>query len=88
MPIIVFYREHYGIDSMCFIDDTWFQMRAHRGRYGAGGWWSFTHIDPMMSRTFEGKTKTFQKIVRDMLAGKMWVAAPKKRRESLSPDRK
>ena len=77
MPIIVFYREHYGIDSMCFIDDTWFQMRAHRGRYGAGGWWSFTHIDPMMSRTFEGKTKTFQKIVRDMLAGKMWVAAPK-----------
>ena len=78
MPIIVFYREHYGIDSMCFIDDTWFQMRAYRGRYGAGGsWWTFTHIDPMMSRTFEGKTKAFQKIVRDMLAGKMWVAAPK-----------
>ena len=77
MPIIVFYREHYGIDSMCFIDDTWFQMRAYRGRYGAGGWWTFTHIDPMMSRTFTGKTKAFQKIVRDMLAGKMWVAAPK-----------
>ncbi len=77
MPIIVFYRQHYGIDSMCFVDDTWFQMRAHRGRYGAGGWWTFTHIDPMMSRTFAGKTKAFQKIVRDMLAGKMWVAAPK-----------
>ena len=77
MPIIVFYREHYGIDSMCFVDNTWFQMRAYRGRYGGSTWWTFTHIDPMMSRTFDGKTKAFQKIVRDMLAGKMWVAAPK-----------
>ena len=76
MPIIVFYREHYGIDSMCFIDDTWFQMRAYRGRY-SGSWWTFTHIDPMMSRTFDGKTEAFQAIVLDMLAGNMWVAAPK-----------
>ena len=76
MPIIVFYREHYGIDSMCFIDNTWFQMRAYRGGY-SGSWWTFTHIDPMMSRTFDGKTKAFQKVVVDMLAGKMWVAAPK-----------
>lgn len=76
MPIIVFYREHYGIDSMCFIDNTWFQMRAYRGGYG-GSWWAFTHIDPMMTRTFDGKTKAFQKIVLDMLAGKMWVDAPK-----------
>ena len=76
MPIIVFYREHYGIDSMCFIDNTWFQMRAYRGGYG-GSWWTFTHIDPMMKRTFDGKTKAFRKIVLDMLAGKMWVGAPK-----------
>ena len=73
MPIIVFYREHYGIDSMCFVDNTWFQMRAYR-RYN-DSWWTFTHIDPMMSRTFEGKTKAFQKIVSDMLSGKMWVDA-------------
>ena len=76
MPIIIFYREHYGIDSMCFIDNTWFQMRAYRGGY-SGSWWTFTHIDPMMSRTFDGKTKAFQAIVNDMLSGKMWVAAPK-----------
>ncbi len=76
MPIIIFYREHYGIDSMCFIDNTWFQMRAYRGGY-SGSWWTFTHIDPMMSRTYDGKTKAFQAIVRDMLAGKMWVATPK-----------
>ncbi len=74
MPIIVFYRNHYGIDSMCFIDNTWFQMRAYRGSSGKS-WWSFTHIDPMMDRTFTGKTLEFQRIVRDMLAGKMWVTA-------------
>lgn len=74
MPIIVFYRNHYGIDSMCFIDNTWFQMRAYRGSRG-NSWWSFTHIDPMMDRTFTGKTIEFQSIVRDMLAGKMWVTA-------------
>ena len=83
MPIIVFYREHYGIDSMCFIDNTWFQMRGYQGRRNAlnrsnsASWWSFTHIDPMMKRTYDGKTKDFQKIVRDMLAGKMWVTAEK-----------
>ncbi len=76
MPIIVFYRDHYGIDSMCFIDDTWFQMRAYRGRSGSS-WWSFTHIDPMMNRTFQGKTKAFQRVVQDMLDGKMWVTATK-----------
>ncbi len=82
MPIIVFYREHYSIDSMCFIDDTWFQMRLYQGRRRSfdrpgSSWWSFTHIDPMMNRTFKGPTKAFQKVVRDMLDGKMWVTATK-----------
>ncbi len=86
MPIIVFYRQQYGIDSMCFIDNTWFQMRSYQGgrnrsnrfdRSSGSSWWSFTHIDPMMKRTFDGKTKDFQKVVRDMLAGKMWVTAKK-----------
>ncbi|MCG9129264.1 hypothetical protein JT359_16865 [Candidatus Poribacteria bacterium] len=74
MPIIVFYRDHYGIDSMCFIDNTWFQLRAYRGTSGKS-WWSFTHIDPMMDRTYKGKTIDFQQVVRDILAGKMWVTA-------------
>ncbi len=77
MPIIVFYRQHYGIDSMCFVDNTWFQMRGYGGRNASRSWWTFTHIDPMMLRTFDGKTKAFQKIVTQMLAGKMWVGAPK-----------
>lgn len=84
MPIIVFYREQFGIDSMCFIDNTWFQMRSYQGRRnrsnrnsGGSTWWSFTHIDPMMKRTYDGKTKDFQKVVREMLAGKMWVATEK-----------
>ena len=30
MPIIVFYRQQYGIDSMCFIDNTWFQIHGFK----------------------------------------------------------
>ena len=75
MPIIVFYRaSNYGVDSMCFIDNTWFQMRGYN-RSNRNSWWSFTHIDPMMTRTFDGKTVAFQKVVNDMLEGKMWVMA-------------
>ncbi len=77
MPIIVFYRQHYGIDSMCFVDNTWFQMRGYPGRNTGHSWWSFTHIDPMMSRTFNGKTNAFQKVVTEMLSGKMWVGGTK-----------
>ena len=78
MPIIVFYRESYAIESLAYIDNegkgTWFQTRSH-GRY-SGEWWSFTHMDPMMSRTFDGQTTEFQGIIRDILAGKKWVGAP------------
>lgn len=75
MPIIIFYREHKGIDSLCFIDNTWFQMRVSQGKK-TERWWAFTHIDPLMLRTFDGKTTAFQKIVNGMLAGEMWVDAP------------
>ena len=77
MPIIVFYREHYAIESLGFVNGTWFQTRAHGGGHAASSWWGFTHIDPLMSRTFKGSTEDFQKIIRAILAGKKWVNTPK-----------
>ena len=75
MPIIVFYQQSGGIDSLGYVNDTWFQTRAY-GRYSSG-WWAFTHIDPFMSRTFNGSTTEFQGIVRAILAGEKWVGVPK-----------
>ena len=89
MPIIVFYRQQYGIDSMCFIDNTWFQMRSYPKvdvtdltdltEASGSSWWSFTHIDPMMKtiRSMVRQRIFSQQVVRDMLAGKMWVTAKK-----------
>ncbi len=77
MPIIVFYqRNQWGIQSLSYIDGMWFQT------YGPGedfpdGWWSFPHTDPYLLRTFDGSTMEFQKIVRAILAGEKWPAAPK-----------
>ena len=79
MPIIVFYRESYAIDCLAYIDNNgegvWFQTRSHSNY--ADSWWSFTHIDPMMSRTFSRSTQEFQQVVKDILDGKKWVDAPK-----------
>ena len=77
MPIIIFYRQTYAIESLGYVNGTWFQTRAHGGRPATMSWWSFTHIDPMMSRTFSGPTEDFQEIIRDILSGKKWVGIPK-----------
>ncbi|MCZ6680287.1 MAG: hypothetical protein O7E52_23905 [Candidatus Poribacteria bacterium] len=75
MPIIIFYRETYGIQSLGYVNHTWFQTRAYGGH--PGEWWGFTHMDPYMSRTFSGETTEFQQIIRAILAGEKWVGAPK-----------
>lgn len=76
MPMIVFYRQTYGIQSLGYVDGTWFQTRSHGG-YSTGEWWGFTHMDPYMSRTFSDSTTEFQKIIQAILAGEKWVATPK-----------
>ena len=75
MPIIVFYRQSYRIESLGYVNGTWFQTHSYAGY--SDGWWGFTHIDPYMSRTFSGSTTEFQRMVRSILAGKKWVSAPK-----------
>ena len=76
MPMIVFYRQTYGIQSLGYVDGTWFQTHSHGG-YSTGEWWGFTHMDPYMSRTFSDSTTEFQKIIQAILAGEKWVATPK-----------
>ena len=42
MPIIIFYRQTYAIESLGYVNGTWFQTRAHGGTHAAMSWWSFT----------------------------------------------
>ena len=73
MPVIMFYQHTDRIESLGYVNGTWFRTRTT----DPTGWWTYTHICPYMLRTFTGKTVDFQKVVRAILAGEKWVAIPK-----------
>ena len=73
MPVIMFYQHTDRIESLGYVNGTWFRTRTT----DPTGWWTYTHICPYMLRTFTGKTVEFQKVVRAILAGEKWVAIPK-----------
>ena len=72
MPVIMFYQHTDRIESLGYVNGTWFRTRTT----DPTGWWTYTHICPYMLRTFTGKTVEFQKVVRAILAGEKWVAIP------------
>ena len=71
LPIIIFYAKNGAtIDCLGHVNSTWFQLRAIDERDKNRVWWNFTHIEIYMHRTYNGPTPAFQKLVRDVLAGK------------------
>ena len=71
LPIIIFYaKEGERIDSLGHVNGTWFQTHAHNQSNKSRVWWNFTHIEIYMHRTYKGSTPAFQKLLRDILAGK------------------
>lgn len=67
LPIIVFYQQSMGsVDALGHVNGTWFQMRSP-GRPKPKMWWSFTHIEVYMHRTYKGSTEDFQKLLLKML---------------------
>ena len=74
-PIIIFYkREGQRIPSLGHVDGTWFQTFAQDRSDKSRVWWNFTHIEIYMHRTYKGSTPDFQRVVRDMLAGRIKLA--------------
>lgn len=78
LPVIVFYsKEGTGLAALCYVSGTWFQIfgsdQADRSRV----WWNFTHIEIHMHRTYTGTTESFQKVVREAVAGKVFPMAEK-----------
>ncbi|MCZ6677539.1 MAG: hypothetical protein O7E52_09835 [Candidatus Poribacteria bacterium] len=72
MPLILFYQETHTIEGLGYFDGTWFRTRTGNPE----GWWIFTHLCPYMPRTFNGTTLEFRQVVRAIVAGEKWVAAP------------
>jgi len=62
-PVIIFYKYQGGaVDSLGHTGGTWFQTRTHVGN-NPNVWWTFTHIEIYMHRTFKGSTEDFQQVL-------------------------
>lgn len=71
LPIIVFYKkEGQRLMSLGHINGTWFQTFGQDRSDKSRVWWNMTHIEIYMHRTYNGTTPDFQKLLRDVLAGK------------------
>ena len=68
-PIVIFYQKKAGhINSVGHTDKTWFQCKTYVGTSSKwrGRWWTFTHVEIYMNRTYDGKTSGLLKLVRKM----------------------
>ena len=63
-PAIMFYQ-HNGneIEALGHTGGTWYQCRTSTGRRVPDAWWTFTHIEVRMHRTFKGTTPEFQDLL-------------------------
>lgn len=60
-PAMMFYKHHGGaVDALGHTGGTWFQCRSGTGKKIPDMWWTFTHIEVRMHRTFKGTTPEFQ----------------------------
>ena len=69
-PFVIFYDSHYGqLNSVGYVDGAWFQCKTHIGERPdwKKRWWTFTHIEIYMRRTFNGKATDLQKLVKNTL---------------------
>ncbi len=74
-PIIIFYKKSgANIDSLGHVGGTWFQTRAVDQKNRSKVWWSFTHIEIYMHRTYKGSTPDFQQLIRQKIGGKNTAA--------------
>lgn len=61
--VIIFYKYQGGaLDALGHTGGTWFQTRTHVGN-NPNVWWTFTHIEIYMHRTFKGSTEDFQQLL-------------------------
>lgn len=60
-PAIMFYK-HQGnnVDALGHTGGTWYQCRSTTSKKVPEMWWTFTHIEVRMHRTYKGTTADFQ----------------------------
>jgi len=73
-PALIFYNE--GRQSEVYLNRFFFQLYGDAGAEPAKAWWTMTHIEIRMNRTFNGTVPELTELVKKILAGKEKAPAP------------
>jgi hypothetical protein len=78
-PVLVFYSaDHKGI---AYVNHFFFQIYGNAHEPPERAWWTLTHIEVFMNRTFDGAAPELIRVVKETLAGKPAPAAnPRKKK--------
>ncbi len=73
-PMIIFYNA--GRQSEAYLNRFWFQLYGDPNVPPEKAWWTFTHIEIRMNRTFNGSVAELSEAVEKALSGKAKPPAP------------
>lgn len=73
-PAVLFYND--ARQALCYLNRFFFQLYGDAGAPAEKAWWSMTHIEIRMNRTYNGAPAELAERVRQVLAGKDKAPAP------------
>jgi len=87
-PIIIFYKKQgASLAGLGHVSGTWFQIKGMDRPEKDKVWWSYTHIEIHMHRTYDGSTEDFQKLLRERFGVPAKDTPPENPLVSISPEK-
>ena len=83
-PAIIFYNA--GRQAEMYLNRFFFQLYGDAAAPPEKAWWSFTHIEIRMNRTFNGSVAELSDTVQKVLAGKSKPPAPNQKLPPIGPE--
>jgi len=73
-PVVMFYND--ARQSQCYLNRFFFQLYGDPNAPPDKAWWSMTHIEIRMNRTYNGPAPALSELVSNVLSGKAKPPAP------------
>lgn len=83
-PAMIFYNA--GRQAEVYLNRFFLQLYGDAGAPPEKAWWTFTHIEIRMNRTFHGTVPELSKVVGEVLAGKAKPPEPEPQRPAMNAE--
>jgi hypothetical protein len=83
-PMLIFYNAERRAEA--YVNRFFFQLYGDVGTPPEKAWWTFTHIEVKMNRTFNGTVPELSDLVQKVLSGRAKVPAPNPKPPPISRD--